>query len=175
MTLTEAEFERAKVELEEAQRLRGWIANGYAQVEFVLGDLIVRCREFPEYAELTKTLPHGAPDRIKRVRRIISYEGPLSRFREALESILMRFETRHETRNLLAHGFCTYLATPSGDTGLHFQKWHRDPQRMDARLVRTFRMRDLIWEQQDISAVAQDCLKLFYLIHDHFGWVERPV
>jgi hypothetical protein len=33
--------------INEGQRLRGWIANSYAQIEYLLGDLILRCRAFP--------------------------------------------------------------------------------------------------------------------------------
>jgi len=35
--------------VEEGQRLRGWIANGYAQIEYFLGDIIVRSLQMPEY------------------------------------------------------------------------------------------------------------------------------
>jgi hypothetical protein len=34
--------EHVMITLEEAQRLRGWITNGYAQVEYLLNDVIVK-------------------------------------------------------------------------------------------------------------------------------------
>ena len=55
--------EAIRNELEEGQRLRGWIVNAYAQVEYLLGDLILRCRAFPEYEEQTRTFTHSAPTR----------------------------------------------------------------------------------------------------------------
>ena len=70
---TAEELERAKADLEEAQRLRGWIANSYAQIEFALGDLILRCREFETYKDMTKSLPHGAPDRVKECGRSLEW------------------------------------------------------------------------------------------------------
>ena len=172
--VTESELKRAEVELEEAQRLRGWIANSYAQIEFALGDLILRCREFPEYYGHTNNLPHGAPDRVKRVRRIISTTGPLQPFAKQLEKLLCEFEDRHETRNLLAHGFATYMFTPNGDTGLYFQKWHRQPDRIDARLTRTFRMADLQREMEEFVGVTQRGMTLLLEIQSRFNWVEGP-
>ena len=172
--ITQEERARAIVELEEGQRLRGWIANSYAQIEFLLGDLILRCREFPEYANCPPALPHGAPDRVKRVRQIIALGGPLSLFANDLTGMIERFENGHETRNLLAHGFCEYLYTADGDTGLQFQKWHRMPDRQDARLIRCFRIADLQTEKESFSMLADEVLGLYWRMQDHFNWVARP-
>ena len=54
--------------IEEATHQRGWISNSYAQVEFLLGDLIIRCREFAQYAEQTAAFTHSAPKRVSKVR-----------------------------------------------------------------------------------------------------------
>jgi hypothetical protein len=111
--------ESFKKDIEEGQRLRGWIANAYAQIEFLLGDLLLRCREFPEYAAETASFTHSAPKRVRQVRKMLEKEGRLTSFAAELTSIIDRFEERHETRNLLAHGFCEYLVTPTGDAALH--------------------------------------------------------
>ena len=163
-----------RIDIEEGQRLRGWITNSYAQIEFMLGDFILRCAQFAEYAEHTKTLPHGAPDRVKRVRAIVNKNGPAARFSNELKQILDQFEARHETRNLLAHGFCEYLYTPDGDAALQFQKWHRQPSRNDARLIRQFRLSEMQTEMESFSKMAQDAMVLFQKIHTHFGWAARP-
>ncbi|MEO7786347.1 MAG: hypothetical protein ABIR77_00775 [Sphingomicrobium sp.] len=169
---TTEELVKIEFELEESQRLRGWIANSYANVEFMLGDLIVRCRQFPIYDALTKTMPHDATKRIRRVRQILEIDGALSPYAAGLEDLLANFELRHETRNLLAHGFATYHITPEGDAGLTFEKWHRDSDRMDARLVRTFRLVDLAREQADFVQLARRSLSLFYSIHTSLGWAK---
>lgn len=161
-------------EIEEGQRLRGWITNAYAQIEFLLGDLILRCTSMPEYRHLPQTLPHGATDRIKRVRCILNSPGPLEPFATSLQALLAEFEKGHETRNLLAHGFCEFLVTPDGDTGIQFQKWHRHERRQDARLIRCFRLQDLEREEKSFAALAQSGLVLFRQVHDSFGWTARP-
>ena len=172
--ITQQEQAIAILEIEEGQRLRGWITNSYAQIEFLLGDLILRCRVYSEYSDCTASLPHGAPDRVKRVRRMLAVPGPISLFADDLTGIIDRFENRHETRNLLAHGFCEYLVTPQGDSGLKFQKWHRSPTRQDARLIRCFRLADLQAEKESFTTLATEAMRLFYQIHDHCGWVARP-
>jgi hypothetical protein len=161
-------------DIEEGPRLRGWITNAYAQIEFLLGDLILRCRAFPEYGAETATFTHSAPKRARQVRRMLQKSGVLEPFAAELTSIIDRFEERHETRNLLAHGFCEYLCTPAGDAGLQFQKWHRQEDRDDARLIRCFRLPDLEAEQESLVALSDEALHLFMRMHRHFGWKARP-
>jgi ADP-ribose pyrophosphatase YjhB (NUDIX family) len=164
-----------KADIEEGQRLRGWIANAYAQIEFLLGDLIVRCREFPEYdTDAKRNLTHSAAKRVRLVRSMLEKSGPLSPFAEELLSIVDRFEERHETRNLLAHGFFVYLHTPSGDAGFQFKKWHRQDDGDDKQLIRTFRLSDLKSERENFVSLSQEALQLFRRMHQHFGWEGRP-
>ena len=161
-------------DIEEGQRLRGWITNAYAQIEFLLGDLILRCRAFPEYDADTAAFTHSAPKRVRLVRQMLEKTGALSRFAVELTSIVDRFEERHEVRNLLAHGYCEYLHTPSGDAGLQFQKWHRQGDRDDARLIRLFRLPDLLAERDSLVALSDETLRFFVQMHIHFGWTARP-
>lgn len=166
--------EAFKADIQEGQRFRGWIANAYAQIEFLLGDLIVRCREFPEYdTDTKKKLTHSAAKRVRLVRSILEKPGPLSPFAAELISIVDRFEERHETRNLLAHGFCTYLHTSSGDAAFEFKKWHRQDDRNDTKLIRTFRLSDLKSERENFVSLSQEALQLFKRMHQHFGWKGR--
>ena len=163
--------QQIKMMIEEAQRLRGWLANSYAQIEYILGDLIVRSLKMPEYEHLGNTLPHDAPRRIKRARNIIEAGGWIDMFSQELNEILDNFEKKHETRNLLAHGFCEFLYTPDGDAGMRFSKWHRQPDRQDARLQKTFRLNDLQREQTELTALASKAVELFFRIHDDLGLV----
>ena len=159
--------------IEEAQRLRGWIANAYAQIKFFLGDVIVRSLSMELYQEVGQVLPHGSPDRIKRVRRILDVEGLFSEFRDELSGICDEFEHHHETRNLLAHGFCEFHYTPTGDCGLQFRKWHRVEGRQDAQLQKTFRLVDLEYERTIIVEPSQRTLSLFHRIHDRLGLIGQ--
>jgi hypothetical protein len=167
--------ESFKDDIEEGQRLRGWIANAYAQIEFLLDDLILRCRAFPEYVADTAKFPHSATERVCCVRKILQKDGPLTPFAADLRSVVDRFGERHDTRNLLAHGFCEYLFTPSGDAGLRFQKWHRQKKDRDyAPLIRTFRLTDLLAERDSLVALSEEALHLLKRVHAHFGWAALP-
>lgn len=157
--------------IEEMQRLRGWISNSYAQVEYILGDIIIRSREWPVYDAQTKTMSHSAAKRISKVRAMLAVDGPLMPFANDLTAIIDRFDERHETRNLLAHGFCEFQWTRSGQAGMQFRKFHRQPDRDDAQLIRTFAPEALAAERKEFTAVATDAVDLYIRINRHFGWI----
>lgn len=169
--MSEQPSEKVIQAVEEAQRLRGWIANGYAQVEFLLGNIIVLSLSMPEYEQVGGVLPHGSPDRIRRVRRILQFAGVFSEFDRELTWILDEFENHHETRDLLAHGFCEVHHTPDGEFGFSFRKWHRVSDRHDAQLQRTFRLTDLEHEKTVIGEISQRALKLSHRIHERLGLI----
>lgn len=160
--------------IDEGQELRGWIVNSFAQVEYLLGDLILRCRAYPEYEAQTRSLPHGATDRIVRVRKIVDKAGPLANDRDELVAVLQHLEDQQDTRNLLVHGFASVLHTPAGELSFHFQKFHRHPDRIDARLVRTFSLDQLRSERERQAAFAEVAVDLFQRIHNRQGW-EGPM
>jgi hypothetical protein len=154
----------------EAQRLRGWISNGYAQVEYLLGDILMKAFELPEYSEFVDRLPHKVGNRIGLIRKILEIDGFFTPLVEEIQWIIDAFELRHETRNILAHGFCTVLHTREGDVGFEFRKWHRDNQQ-DIELIKVYRLVDLEYEQAQLIDVSQRALKLGFEIHKVLGLV----
>ncbi len=161
-------------QIDEAQRLRGWIVNSFAQVEYLLGDLILRCRVFPEYEEHTRTLPHGAADRVAKVRTILTRSGPLDADAQDITAIINRLADQQDTRNLLVHGFATVLHTTEQQLGFHFQKFHRQPDRIDARLVKTFTLEGLRQERANQGAFTSEAVERFQALHRRLGW-EGPM
>ena len=156
--------------IEEGQRLRGWIANGYAQVEYLLGDIITKSSVMPEYASIVGRLPHRVEKRIDKVKKILALEGFFSKYREELGWIIDAFECHHDTRNLLAHGFCTAYHTPDGDFGLEFRKWHRNGE-TDSEIRHTFRLINLEYEKTQLTHVSQRALTMSLAIHAELGLV----
>lgn len=156
--------------VEEGQRLRGWIANGYAQVEYLLGDIITKALQMPEYQLASARLPHRVDKRIAKVREILAIDGFFSAYRGEIASLIESFENHHETRNLLAHGFCTANHTPDGDFGLEFRKWHRDGE-TDREMRKTFRLVDLQYEKAQLTHISQRALHLTSQIHSKLGMV----
>lgn len=160
-----------QAQIDEGQRLRGWVVNSFAQVEYLIGDLILRCCAFTEYEEHTRTLPHGAADRIRKTTAMLTSPGPLDPDADDIRAVLEQLAARQDIRNLLVHGFCTIVHTPAGELGFHFQKFHRHPDRQDARLIRTFTLEQLHNERDGQAVFATAALQLFAGIHDRFGWI----
>ena len=167
--ITEATLQQ----IEAGQTMRGWITNSFAQVEFLLGDLVWRCRHFPEYSDLKVIKPSdNVSELLKGVKSMTNSPGPLIRYADDLKLLIARLESNSATRNLLAHGFCEYLMTPSGDAAFKFQKWQRGSDRGDDDLIiREFRLSDLEAEREVFVNLAQDALGLFLRTHTDFGWV----
>ncbi|KMS59985.1 hypothetical protein V474_07785 [Novosphingobium barchaimii LL02] len=166
--------EQLKEFAEQGMSERGWIANSYAQIEYLLGDLIVHCREFPLYITQTGTVSHSAAKRVKKVRDMLALDGPLSPYSEILTSVLDAFEGNHEVRNLLAHGFCVIHHTPTGDAGFVFRKFDRDAATElgddAAAVIRTFRLVDLQYHRAQMVDQAQQALAAFVGMYNALGW-----
>ena len=75
--------DRRKQVLDRAAFLRGTIITSYAQVEHLLANLSVRCRNKPEYSLLTRTFPYRLESRLKAVRAAAG-TGPLATYRAEL-------------------------------------------------------------------------------------------
>lgn len=160
--------------IEEATHHRGWISNSYAQVEYLLGDLIIRCRQFPEYEDQTATFTHSSPKRVAKVRLMLNVDGPLTPYTGEISEVLDAFETNHDIRNLLAHGFCEFHYTPTGDAGLIFRKFERGDVKNGQEAVelieRTFRLVDMHYHREQFVAQAQQALVVFAKVHFDLGW-----
>ncbi len=160
--------------IEEGTHQRGWISNSYAQIEYLLGDLIIRCRAFPEYAEQTAIFTHSAPKRVKKVRSMLEIEGALTPYATEIVQVLDAFEANHEIRNLLAHGFCEFHHTPDNDAGFVFRKFERgdvqNGQDADIAIQRTFRLIDLQYHREQFVHQAQRALEVFSHVHHELGW-----
>jgi hypothetical protein len=162
--------------IEEATHHRGWISNSYAQIEYLLGDLIIRCRQFPEYEQQTTTFTHSAPKRVAKVRSMLNVDGPLTPYGAEINQVLDAFEGNHEVRNLLAHGFCEFHFTATGDAGLVFRKFERGDvqagQEPDMLVQKTFRLVDMHYHKEQFVDQAQRALEIFAKIHFDLGWGE---
>ena len=153
----------------EAQRLRGWVSNAYAQVEYVLGDILMRAKDMPEYEGVVGRLPHGAPKRVKKVKALLEKEGFFTQHSVRLEALVAAFEEYHEIRNLLAHGFCTIYHTPDRDVGFEFRKWHRSEDDEDTEIREMFRIIDLRYHEAQLTPLAEEATALLREIHVALG------
>lgn len=165
--------------IEKAAHLRGWISNSYAQVEYLLGDLVVRCREFSEFDDFTKTISHSAATRVSKIRSMMKVGGALSPYIDDLTVIVDAFAANQDIRNLLAHGFCEFHFTRSGDAGFYFRKFGRgevsEGQAADVLVERTFRLIDLEYYKAQLVAQATHAVATFVKIRSELGWSDVDV
>lgn len=156
--------------IEKSTSHRGWIANSFAQIEFLLGDLIVRCREFPAYEKFTRNVSHSASERVKKLRSMIDCPGPLDLFAPELREILDTFADKQGVRNLLAHGYCEVEFTNVNDVWFVFRKFDRDKAANDALIFQRFTLADLDQHRADLHQLAQKTVTLFDNIRGAFAW-----
>jgi hypothetical protein len=168
--MVSARFQEVLTSIDEGQTLRGWILNGYAQVEYLLGDIIRLANQMPEYEPCHARLPHRVEKRIAKVRELLQFEGALTKHRDEILWIIEAFEASQQTRHMLAHGFCTAFHTPEGDFGLQFRKWHREGD-ADSEVIRMFRLVDLEYERAQFTDVADRALLLSQNLHKELGLV----
>ncbi|MEO7550485.1 MAG: hypothetical protein ABIT09_05015 [Croceibacterium sp.] len=139
-------------------------------MEYLLGDIITTSHGIGDYSAIRERLPHRVERRIAKVHQILEIDGFFSAHRDEINWVIDAFESHHQTRNLLAHGFCTAYHTPDGDFGLEFRKWHRDGDN-DRELIQTFRLIDLEYEKAQLTDLSQRALHLAFRIHDELGLV----
>lgn len=152
-----------KDELEAIATLRGWIINSYAQIEFLLGHLIVAAATLPEYAHLPRRLPRNLERRAEAIFEISS-SGPYAPFKPRLNAVLQKLgmEDIDTVRHLLVHGLCIFYATPTGDMAVKFQRFVPSAGGKPAGLKsQLFTRNDLQNYRTRWVAIAQEAVVLF--------------
>ncbi|MBS0360262.1 MAG: hypothetical protein JSR98_02685 [Proteobacteria bacterium] len=103
---------------------RGWIANSFAQIEFLAADIVVKARKFPEYEELlAKPVDFGIGNRVRRLRKLCEF-GPLADHAEVILPLMDRMLELEETRHFFTHGFMSFHIQKDGRAvGMHFRRY----------------------------------------------------
>lgn len=150
-----------KDELEAISTSRGWILNSYAQVEFLLGHLMVASQRLPEYRRAGWSLPRNLELRAGGVRELLK-SGPFSTYESSIAPLLDEIcsDDLAATRHLLVHGFCTFHATPAGEMAVQFRRFVPGAKKMPATLEQRFyRRADLEAERSRLTALTNRILQ----------------
>jgi hypothetical protein len=103
--------------------LRGVALTGYAQVDFHLADLILRASSLDCYKGLlTKRYFRKVDERIKIIQRLASVEGPISPYRNELESSVAHIKEFTALRNLMGHAMARLEVSPTAHV-VHFEMY----------------------------------------------------
>ncbi|WP_141521451.1 hypothetical protein [Novosphingobium sp. PC22D] len=126
--MNNAELEQYHPEVDRVLHLRGWFIHCFAQIEFMLGELISVSLASHHYDHLDRTFPFGVSQRIDRVEKILAASGPLAPFEGDLGPLLSAFKKSVEDRNVIAHGYSEFHVGTDGTCAVRFLKWQRDPK-----------------------------------------------
>lgn len=83
--------------------LRGVVMTCYAQIEFGLTDISLRCSYLECYSEIVPKFPRKIEDKIKAIRRYAGATGPLSPYQQEIESAIEHINRFTELRDLMGH------------------------------------------------------------------------
>lgn len=87
-----------------AHFLRGAVISSYAEVEFLLTDLNLRCRGVPAYAAIAAGFPYKLESKISRVKELAAAPGLLTPYADELLALVDRISAYETFRHFIAHG-----------------------------------------------------------------------
>lgn len=101
--------------------LRGNIITSYAHIEFLLADICLKAWQLEEYKHLAGKFPYSVDSRIKAVRILFDYDGPLKPYREGVQPALDKLLDFEERRHFIAHGLMIVTPMPPNDAMLQYR------------------------------------------------------
>jgi hypothetical protein len=156
---------------------RGWCINSFAQVEYLLGDLLWQAASMPEYAAAAVPFPLNADKRAEKVRELLELSGPFEAYGADLREIVERWESLREGRLFFAHGYASFFSTPAGDALMQIRRFVPPPKGSKGaqmgRDVLRVRPAELAEARRVWAKLANDAALLFHRIHEDLG-LERP-
>lgn len=165
--------ESLKAAMDRIQRDRGWIVNSYAQLEYLIRDLLIRARDLPAYASALDTVPFDPGKRLRKFKQIVAMDGPLAAYRERIDRLIVRpLEIDQERRHYLVHGLVTLVHTGGKNPGIEVRRFVRDEQDpfKEGRIILSeVELRAIM---EDVTATADAGLRLILEIHRRFGWIK---
>jgi hypothetical protein len=101
-----------------AHFLRGAIISSYAQVEFLLTELNMRCRQLPEYAEIAAA----------RAKELAEGPGPVSAYANDLLPLVARLSDYEDFRHFIAHGLMVVSTRKTATAPIIFRMYRKAPK-----------------------------------------------
>jgi hypothetical protein len=140
---------------DEALYLRGRIVAAYAQVEFLLADLVVK---------LDLRFPYPIDKRIKAVKQIAERPGYFD-YKQELDAVCEELSRHHDLRHFMAHGFMSLETDSRGKHRFKLLRYDREGQGKFTLLRGTTdieRLRDAV---ADMGEYVSHVIRLFERIY----------
>ena len=147
--------EGQKALVDETLYLRGRIVASYAQVEFLLADLVVK---------LDLRFPYRVEARIKAVKRIAERKG-YEVYKTELDRVCDELLLYDELRHFMAHGFLTLTTDRKGKHQFEFLRYQREGEGKFTMLSARSTIERLRQAADDITDYVSQAIRLFERIY----------
>ena len=147
--------DRQKALVDEAIYLRGRIVASYAQVEFLLADLVVK---------LDLHFPYLVDARIKAVKKIAERPG-YEIYREELDRVCDELSQYDELRHFMTHGFLSLTMDRKDNHQFEFLRYQREGDGKFNMLAAKTTIERLRQAAQDIGEYVSHVIGLFERIY----------
>jgi hypothetical protein len=169
--------ERVLPIVEEMIAARGWITNSYAQVEFLLADIIVKCRQFRENEDLNNLqLPFGIDGRVNRIRDLCT-RLPLNAHADNLLPLLDRLMELEDARHFFTHGFMSvHIEKGTGRVGMHLRRYVQPKRHSRETRAEMFVLPEQMSDGKTRWVIfAQTAVETFRRIYEQLGLESHDV
>jgi hypothetical protein len=147
--------EQQKALVDEVFYLRGRIIASYAQVEFLLADLVVK---------LDLRFPYLIEARIKAVKRIGEREG-YAVYKDELDRVCDELLLYDELRHFITHGFLSLTTDRKGTHQFEFLRYQREGKGKFTMLSAKTTIERLRQAANDIGGYVSHAIRLFERIY----------
>jgi hypothetical protein len=150
--------------VDEALYLRGRIVAAYAQVEFLLADLVVK---------LDLRFPYLIDKRIKAVRQIADRPG-YSDYKLELDAVCEELYRYDALRHFMAHGFMSMDMDRQGNHRFELLRYEREAEGQFTLLRATIDIERLRQAVADIGEYVSHVMRLFERIYREKKLEPKP-
>ena len=98
-----------------AQMLRGEVIDLFAQIERAVSTVLVHASTLPEYKALKPAFPHLMGQKLERLRKLMSEDGPLKSRINGVAPLVEKLASFEDLRHFMAHGTVEVALKQSGE------------------------------------------------------------
>lgn len=166
--------ESIKREIHDVIEARGWCIGGFAQVEFIMADFVLKAAQLPGYEDVATPFPFVFDSRLKRLRTIAERDGVLQPYSEGILAVAEAIEGWAQERHFFTHGLMDVIVD-AGTKSVAFRLKRFMPEKGGVPTLgqMDFTLAELRSAGEQLSALAQQALKMFDDLYSEHGLEEK--
>ena len=146
---------------------RGLILTGYANVEFVLSDFLIRCSNIGFYNEIVpEKFPYPIEKRLKCLRSILVSPGPFQKYQIGLLSLVDQLVDFEDLRHMMSHGMLVlqYNKLDPGESRVIFKRYDVGRDRTLVLHNADLSLESFCKKQLDVTKYSHEVVRLMWQI-----------